>query len=121
MTSLRGRFLQHSPAASLRGYRIASAALGRRVAQLPAERLRYLRRDVVETGARLNSVSPLATLARGYAMVNDSTTGKLVTTTDQVKVGSAVDVRLAAGELQCTVDAVYPAPGKTGRAKPDRN
>lgn len=52
--------------------------------------------------ARLNAVSPLATLERGYALATDQT-GKVIKRAKQVHVGENVDVQLARGRLTCVV------------------
>lgn len=55
--------------------------------------------------ARLNTVSPLATLARGYAIVRDEN-GAVLKDAAQVAIGSAVNARLGSGALACRVEAV---------------
>ena len=52
--------------------------------------------------ARLNALSPLATLERGYAIVNDDS-GTLVTDAAQVEVGDILSTRLATGSLRSQV------------------
>jgi exodeoxyribonuclease VII large subunit len=77
-----------------------------------AERLRRaIARNLDDTKQRLKlaeralvSLSPLATLERGYAIVQRSDGGALVTDAAQVKRGTAIDVRLARGTLAATVD-----------------
>jgi len=54
---------------------------------------------------QLDTVSPLATLGRGYAIVNRVADGKLLTRAADVGVGEEVDVRLAEGHLICEVKA----------------
>ena len=51
----------------------------------------------------LDSVSPLATLERGYAIVTDAASGRVLTDASVVEVGSAIVARLADGSLQATV------------------
>ena len=51
---------------------------------------------------RLNGVSPLATLERGYALVTQPD-GRVVTDVKMVVVNSDVNVRLARGHLRCLV------------------
>jgi exodeoxyribonuclease VII large subunit len=53
----------------------------------------------------LMSVSPLATLERGYAIVEDATTGRVLTSAAQTAEGNAIRARLASGELTATVTA----------------
>ena len=59
---------------------------------------------------RLNAVSPLATLDRGYAIVqqsgNGSTLGKVITNANEVATGDQVINRLRHGHLVCRVEAV---------------
>lgn len=53
----------------------------------------------------LKSLSPLATLERGYAIVTDAS-GKVLTDGAATAAGATVDVRLARGGLSATVDKV---------------
>jgi exodeoxyribonuclease VII large subunit len=75
---------------------------------------RALLRQVERTQQRLKlasralqSLSPLATLDRGYAIVTDAG-GKVLTDGTAVTRGAAIDVRLKRGGLAATVDAVKP-------------
>ncbi len=59
--------------------------------------------------ARLESVSPLATLARGYAIVKKKGAGKkeeIVTHSSQILVGETIEALLHDGALECEVRAV---------------
>ena len=51
----------------------------------------------------LHSVSPLATLERGYAIVQDAASGKVIVRANDIAVGADVRARLAHGELLATV------------------
>jgi exodeoxyribonuclease VII large subunit len=64
--------------------------------QRDALRLRALARS-------LEAVSPLATVARGYALVTKED-GTLVRSVTQVQSGDAVDARLADGKLKLRVE-----------------
>jgi exodeoxyribonuclease VII large subunit len=52
--------------------------------------------------AQLDTLSPLATLARGYSICKDSR-GKTVTDAAQVRVGEEIHLRLSRGQLACRV------------------
>jgi exodeoxyribonuclease VII large subunit len=54
---------------------------------------------------KIDSLSPLGVLARGFAICRDGE-GKIVRSASDVSAGSDVRVRLAAGELECEVKAV---------------
>ncbi len=51
----------------------------------------------------LHAVSPLATLERGYAIVEDAASGKVLTRADDANVGEDIRARLATGELTATI------------------
>ena len=56
-------------------------------------------------GRALDAVSPLATLARGFAIVRRATDGTVVRDAAQVTAGVRLEARLARGHLLCTVEA----------------
>ncbi|MDR1603685.1 MAG: exodeoxyribonuclease VII large subunit [Gracilibacteraceae bacterium] len=62
-------------------------------------------RETAVLAARLQALSPLAVLGRGYGLVYDDA-GALVTGVAAVRAGRAVRVRLRDGRLDCRVEAV---------------
>jgi hypothetical protein len=60
-----------------------------------------------EQAARLESLSPLAVLGRGYAVCWDDTRTRIVRDAGAVREGDAVRVTLHRGELECTVSSDY--------------
>jgi len=90
-----------------------SAVVERSIAQLASlrQRLNTSARDTVsdlshclELAMRgLHSVSPLATLDRGYAIVEDASSGKVLLNANDVAPGDDIRARLAEGELIATV------------------
>ena len=54
-------------------------------------------------GQRLNALSPLATLKRGYS-ISRKTDGKVLTAAEQVSVGDRIEVQLVDGHLACRVE-----------------
>jgi len=54
--------------------------------------------------ARLESLSPLATLDRGYALVRHWETGRLITRVGQVRTGDELGVRVSDGEFEVKVE-----------------
>jgi exodeoxyribonuclease VII large subunit len=65
---------------------------------------RHRRRAAVQTvAARLDALSPLAVLGRGYALCWSDDRATVVRAASQVHVGDRVRVRLAEGELRCDV------------------
>lgn len=58
--------------------------------------------QIQKEAARLQALSPLATLARGYAVCRTEE-GRILLKSDQVEIGDTLHVRLAEGSLQCQV------------------
>ncbi len=56
--------------------------------------------------ARVRSLSPLATLQRGYAVVQ-TRAGTVVSSVEELAVGAVVDTRLADGRFTATVDEAH--------------
>ena len=77
--------------------RSALAALKHRLA-LARERLRTL-------DSQLQTLSPLATLERGYAITRHLGTGKVVRSVTQVVAGDRLEVRVSDGQFESTVEA----------------
>jgi exodeoxyribonuclease VII large subunit len=59
-------------------------------------------------GARLDALSPLAVLARGYAVCWDDSRTRILRTASAVRPGDRVHVVLAEGELGCRVEGRTP-------------
>ena len=59
------------------------------------------RGEIAALCARLDALSPLRVIARGYAVASSG--GKVLTSPSQVEVGDTIDLRLAGGELKCEV------------------
>lgn len=78
------------------------AAIARRL-QRDALHLRGLARS-------LEAISPLATIARGYSILQHDD-GRIVRSTREVAIGDALSARVVDGALQVRVEAVDPAPG----------
>lgn len=57
------------------------------------------------TGRMLESVSPLATLSRGYAIVKDNN-DNIVKTVSEVKAGQQVVTHLSDGKLHCKIESI---------------
>jgi len=55
---------------------------------------------------KLDSISPLKTLERGYAIVKDKKSGDLISSVSQVTTKQAILVKLKNGEFNATIDKV---------------
>lgn len=72
----------------------------------------YQKRTAV-MAARLESLSPLDVLARGYAAAF-AQDGSVVSSIDAVKAGDALDVRVSDGMIQCKVEGTTPGAIRKG-------
>jgi exodeoxyribonuclease VII large subunit len=70
-------------------------------------------------GGKLDSLSPLAVLGRGYALVWHATAGRLLRTPADALPGDPLRIRLAEGVLEATVSP-SPAAGPRGDGTPER-
>jgi exodeoxyribonuclease VII large subunit len=86
----------------------AKARLGRLLSGLQAaerQRVDRLRRSFAGLAAKLDALSPLEVLGRGYSLAW-SPQGKLLRVADDVSVGERVRVDLHRGSLHCRVEEV---------------
>ncbi|MGD0074864.1 MAG: exodeoxyribonuclease VII large subunit [Candidatus Binataceae bacterium] len=71
---------------------------GSRAVQAPRERLAAL-------AARLDSLSPLRVLERGYAVVTDAASGRAIVDAATVSIGDELEIRLRSGRLRARTSA----------------
>lgn len=70
-------------------------------------RLADSERDLHTLAHRLNALSPLATLQRGYS-ISRKTDGEVLSSAEQVSIGDRVEIQLADGHLACRVEELLP-------------
>ena len=83
-------------------------ALGRELASATRARLLEAGAALAKAAARLEALSPLAVLSRGYALVRRERDGEIVRTAAQLSAGERVDVRVAEAEIAAVVSAIRP-------------
>ena len=93
---------RYNPVLRLRFHRKAGLALQGRLARAGAARLQTATQQHAVGMRSLASLSPLAVLGRGYALVF-AADGSLLTRADATREGDAIQVRLAKGALGATV------------------
>jgi exodeoxyribonuclease VII large subunit len=91
------------PGARLAQQRQRLDDVGLRLSRALATRLAAAGHRVELATRGLNTVSPLATLARGFAIVTRADDGALVTSAGQVAPGDDVEARLANGSIRARV------------------
>ncbi|MFA0777257.1 MAG: hypothetical protein PVTTEEND_000971 [Candidatus Fervidibacter sp.] len=106
------RLLAASPTAQLERWR---ERLGRYDDALRAAARKALQRrqqTLQVFAAKLEALSPYAVLQRGYALVRDPATGRVVTRTAHLTKGQIAEVLMADGQLQVTINEVMTDDGK---------
>jgi exodeoxyribonuclease VII large subunit len=95
-----------APTARLLARRERLGAGARALARAAQARLERARSGVAELAGRLESLSPLAVLARGYAIVRRASDGAIVRRAADVAAGDRLLLRVAEAELDAAVHAV---------------
>jgi exodeoxyribonuclease VII large subunit len=75
-------------------------------------RLERNRRRLGEMAARLDALSPLAVLGRGYALARRESDGRIVRAVGDVSLGDRLELRLASGQIGAQVTRLDPEPDR---------
>ncbi|MBI5463030.1 MAG: exodeoxyribonuclease VII large subunit [Gammaproteobacteria bacterium] len=110
LATVHAQLQRHHPGARLQHLRDLHSALARRLNVAVQTQLKQLRQHLAAFARALDTVSPLATLERGYAIVTLSD-GRVLHDAQHVRPGDSIEARLARGRLRCSVDAIEPPPG----------
>jgi len=101
----------------LAGIRTRLVAVDGRLRGAAARRYDRARSDVQHAVGRLESLSPLAVLGRGYAVCWNEDRSRVLRDAATVETGDHVKVRLAKGELDCEVRATIDDLQRTPRTR----
>lgn len=120
LSQIERRLAERHPRAVIAGARGAIGPLEVRLVAAERRRVERLRTTLGRHVARLDALSPLGVLARGYAIATTAS-GRAVRDAKEVAVGEAITVRVHEGAIRAEVTAVLesveadapPAPGKT--------
>lgn len=110
---IEARLLQQTPLVQIRQGLLHIAALGQRIRTANKNNIALVSNRLSLAARALNSVSPLATLERGYAVVTDATTGKAVTDATNVAKGSEIEATLARGRIAAVVTRTIAPKGES--------
>jgi exodeoxyribonuclease VII large subunit len=104
LESMRSELLQRSPAIGVQRSMHRLSTLQQRLRGSGTTAVQRLNIRLRLATRALESVSPLATLDRGYAIVSDEESGEILTDAAKVDPGTGIRARLARGELRATVN-----------------
>jgi exodeoxyribonuclease VII large subunit len=106
LAALHGRLLRQAPLARVREQQQRGRHLRDRLGQALAHRLERARERAAHAAQTLDALSPLSTLARGYAILTGAD-GQVLRQARQARPGDRVHARLAQGALDCRVENVH--------------
>jgi exodeoxyribonuclease VII large subunit len=98
------RLQQHSPRPRIQALMLNNGHLYLRLVTGMKRRRELAESRLQQLMQSLHTLSPLATLERGYAIVQRPDTGAVVTDAGKVRPGERVRARLARGQLDCLVE-----------------
>jgi exodeoxyribonuclease VII large subunit len=106
---LQGVLRHNDPQLRIDGLRQQINLLTLQAERMTLQSLDGLRQEFGNNSARLDVLSPLKTLARGYAIAIRPDSGLVVTDAATLNVGDPLLLTLRRGRLQCRVEAATPA------------
>jgi len=104
LNTLSAQLHRHDPSRRLQHLQSQRENLGRRLVQVMKADLERHRQRLAGLSRALDTVSPLATLGRGYAIVKRLPDGAIVRSAKAVNIGNRIETRVAQGRLISTVD-----------------
>jgi exodeoxyribonuclease VII large subunit len=104
LTTLSAQIHRHDPSRRLQHLQLQLDTLRHRLIQAIKAALEQRRQQFSGIGRALDTVSPLATLRRGYAIVTRLPDGVIVRAAKAVNIGDQIETRVAQGRLISTVD-----------------
>ncbi|MGB9082200.1 MAG: exodeoxyribonuclease VII large subunit [Desulfuromonadaceae bacterium] len=102
---LRDALLHNDPKGKIDALRQRIMLLAVRGEGLLAQRLEVIRQRFGDNAARLEVLSPLKTLARGYAIATHDNDGTVVTDAGSLATGELLLLRLYRGRARCRVES----------------
>ena len=97
---------QHNPQIKLNQYQQQQDYLNQRLLTVMQHKLATLKQSLSNHSQTLHTVSPLATLNRGYALVIKKASGQLIRSTKQLKPDDIIETRLAEGRFTSQVKSL---------------
>ena len=109
LSQLRGRLATYAaslkdPAGKLAETRMRLDDLVQRLEKRTAEKIILLRSELKGAAGKLDALSPLSILARGYAIATLMPTGEIISDKDSTETGDMISLRLQKGGLECRVE-----------------
>ena len=106
LDTLQARLRGLSPGQRLQRIQISLDKLNHANQQAILNKLELSNHQLGNVSRALDTVSPLATLGRGYAIVQNQA-GQVVRKANDVAVNDSIKARLGSGQLDCKIEAIH--------------
>lgn len=106
LTELASRRVMQSPTGFIDQRRLELDSIRLRLDAAATGRLHRERQEFARLAAKLDALSPLKVLGRGYSIALDAE-GRAVREAGQLKAGDKLNLRLSRGGAKCLVESVY--------------
>ena len=106
LSSRSASLRQQTPTTKIEALSVQQQHLQRRLTSALAHNLERLNRQLLQASQTLHAVSPLATLNRGYALVTEPESGKIIRSTKQLREGDIIQTRLAHGHFTSQIETL---------------
>ena len=116
LETLQNKRVLRDPMAVIEDKRMMLDHVQKNLSYAAAARLARPRQELGQLAAKLDAMSPLKVLGRGFAMVTDDS-GQIVKRAADVAVGSQVTAKVGEGSLLCRVEGHVPTRVKVTRKK----
>jgi len=103
LSEVQGRLFLQNPIGRIQKKRLTLSAISEEMRRKMFQSLEKVRRDFSNKVSKLDSLSPLATLERGYSITRSKSTGEVIKNSLQVEIGQPVTIILFKGSLDCQV------------------
>jgi len=106
LNEMTAQLKQASPGHQISRTELQRQALAQRLRTAMSRLLQTRHQQLAVVCKSLDTISPLATLDRGYAIVTRQTDKHILHEANTVQTGDQIEARLARGRLLCTVDKI---------------
>jgi len=106
LAELSSKLLSHNPNQRINGFQKRLATLQQRLSTPLQYKLQQVRLRFTTCNKGLETLSPLATLSRGYSISKRESDGGIINSVKQTQVGDNITLQLTDGTLRTTVDEI---------------
>lgn len=106
LENLNRKLLQLNPAVTLNNKQQKVSALKQQLHTSIQQQLQHYQHQLQINAGTLETLSPLSTLSRGYAIVRDTQTKQVISQTKQFTQGQTISLLLSDGNATCSVEKI---------------